>query len=117
MDPSIIWSLVLTILWLISTLIGLGMSLWNRADAERDLNELDPSIQNGRRDLAKGWVRRETVRAIGNALGLGCVAFAFFGQGWLVQLLLVLMIWCFVANTILDFRQRRRLNKSLGIKH
>lgn len=109
-------ALLLTVLWTASCLVGLGAAIWNRRDAGKDLAELDPVVDNGRRDYAEGWTRRENVRILTQVLGLLAVAVALVGGGIWVSAILVLIQLAITANTVLDYRQRKRINKNLGIR-
>lgn len=108
--------LIIVLAWTAVTGIGLAASLWNRADAKLDLAELPMEVQNGRRRYGEGWVRRETIRAwhqgIGFALGLGALL-----QVPLPAVLgLLAMATLVMLNTIIDYRDRRAINKALGVR-
>lgn len=109
-------ALLLTVLWTASCLVGLGAAIWNRRDAGKDLAELDPVVDNGRRDYAEGWTRRENLRILMQALGLLAVVVALLDGGIWVSAVLVLLQVTVTVNTVLDYRQRKRINKNLGIR-
>lgn len=109
-------AILLTVLWTASCFVGLGAAIWNRLDAGKDLAELDPVVDNGRRDYAEGWTRRENLRILMQVLGLLAVVVALLGGGIWVSAVLVLLQVTVTANTVLDYRQRKRINKNLGIR-
>lgn len=101
--------------WVLSAGIGAIVSGWNAYDAYLDLRALG-STRNGRRIIARGWVRRESIRFL---IQLGWVAIAvpvLFRPDPEPSLILFVLVGTnllLLISTILDARDRLRLRRIL----
>ena len=104
--------------WLVTALGGLYLSGLNAWEAILDFRALGGKI-NGRRRIALGTIRRETVRGLVNAIFLGVGMVAAFtpanpnatGLGIAVGIALLLAAGAFNLNSVLDRRDRIYLLK------
>lgn len=103
-------------IWTLTASIGTLIAVWNTWDAWLDLRALGP-LRNGRRLIARGWVRRELFRVFIQ------VSWAFIGFLALptasdevtpIVLLLLSTNVAVAANTILDARDRIVLRRVIG---
>lgn len=102
-------------IWTAIAFLGALIAAWNTLDAWADLRALG-SLSNGRRLIARGWVRRELVRlfiqvswALIGFLSLSTAS----GEVNLIVVLLLATNAALTLNTILDARDRIRLRRIL----
>lgn len=103
-------------IWTLTATLGALIAVWNTLDAWADLRALG-SLSNGRRIIAVGWVRRESIRVFIQAtwalIGFLALPTASNTVSPLV-LLLVATNLAVAANTALDARDRIRLRRIIG---
>jgi hypothetical protein len=109
---------VVLLIWTASSSIGALIAALNLFDAYGDLRALGP-VQNGRRIIARGWVRSEAIR-LGIQLAwalVGVLALLMTRPGPApISILTLILIGTNVAlatNTILDARERLALRRLL----
>ena len=105
--------------WTLAATVGSLFSIWNIVDAYLDWRSLPP-IQNGRRLIARGELRRELFRLFiqGSWALIGVVAWLNDPVTTQVSFVTLLLIGTNVAvamNTLLDAIDRHRLHRILGI--
>ena len=102
--------------WTAVAVIGALFAAWNTYDAWLDLRALGP-LQNGRRIIARGWVRRELFRffiqSVWALIGVWTLPRAN-GEVNVVAVLLVLTNMAVAANTVLDAKDRIALRRIIG---
>ena len=109
---------MIVVIWTVAASIGAAIAAWATYDAWRDLQALG-DVENGRRVLARGWVRREAIRFGIQAVwaAIGFLAYTS-GQGsGAVNLVALLLLGTNVAvavNTTLDVRERFVLRRIIG---
>lgn len=107
--------------WTLAAAIGAAIAAWGTWDAWRDLRALGPSA-NGRRILAVGWVRREAIRFIIQAIWavIGFLALPAADSVGPVSPLAYLLTATTIAvavNTLLDAKERFALRDIISDRH
>lgn len=103
-------------IWTVAASVGALIAAWNLWDAYRDLEALGP-VQNGRRIIGIGWVRRESIRFLIQVswAGIGFAALpTASGNINPIVLILVGTNLAVALNTMLDMRDRLRLRRIIG---
>ena len=104
--------------WTAAATIGALIAAWNMVDAWRDLHALG-DVENGRRMLARGWVRREFIRFGIQATWawIGFQAIPTADPNAPLSVLVVLLVGTNVAvavNTLMDAWERILLRRLLN---
>jgi hypothetical protein len=106
---------VILTIWTLAATLGALLAGWNTISAWLAYRALG-DVQNGRRVLAVGWVRREVVRFFIQSVwaSIGFISLATVGASAEISLIAILLVATNVAvaaNTVLDARDRILLQR------